>query len=54
MAEAIFKKRENRANSTMACHVLDVLAGILESGKNGTFMDILSTCTRPEPFRPEN
>lgn len=53
MAEAIFKKRENRANSTMACHVLDVLAGILESGKNGTFMDILSTCTRPEPFRPE-
>lgn len=53
MADAIANHRNCRASKEMACHVLEVLSSIMESSKNNTFVDIKSTCLRPEPLPPE-
>ncbi len=50
MADAIFEKRENRANAELAVHVLDVIDHMLESSKKGAFVNVTSTCKRPEPM----
>lgn len=52
MADAILEGRENRANKQMACHVLDVLTGLLRCGDKGGFADIASACERPAPMQP--
>ena len=50
MADAILAGRKNRAGKEMACHVLEVLNGILRGGEQGGFTDIASTCQRPAPL----
>ena len=50
MADAIFEKRENRANAELAVHVLDVIDHMVESNEKGSFVQITSTCKRPEPM----
>ena len=50
MAQAILEGRPNRAGKEMAYHVLDTLSALLESGKDGTFHAVTSTCSRPEPL----
>lgn len=47
MAAAIRAGRPNRASAQMACHVLEVIDALLEDGR---FVDIQSTCARPEPL----
>ena len=53
MADAILSGRPNRASKEMAFHVLDVLEQILRSSAERRFVEIQSTCARPEPFPPE-
>ena len=48
MADAIIKGRKHRANAQMACHVLEVIDCIMESGKKGAFVTVTSPCERPE------
>lgn len=48
MADAIIKGRKHRANAQMACHVLEVIDCIMESGKKGAFVTVTSSCERPE------
>lgn len=48
MAMAIREGRPNRASADMACHVLEVIDAIMESGEKHVFVDIDSTCERPE------
>ena len=50
MADAIFEKRENRANATLAVHVLDVIDHMVESSEKGVFVQVPTTCRRPEPM----
>lgn len=50
MADAIFAHRENRANASLAIHVLDVIDHMVESSKKGFFAQIPTTCRRPEPM----
>ena len=52
MADAIFEKRENRANATLAVHVLDVIDHMIKSSEKGAFVQVTSTCKRPEPMLP--
>lgn len=52
MAWSIRAGRPCRANADMACHVLEILDGIIESGKNDAFVDIASTFERPAPLAP--
>ena len=51
MAAAIASgKQTHRANGELAFHVLDIMAGILDSSERGTHRTLESTCGRPEPM----
>ena len=51
MAYAIREGRQPRASGALAFHVLEVMAGILESAQTGEFQKIDSRCARPQPLR---
>lgn len=50
MARAILENRPHRASAEMACHVLETVDALMESGRTQTFVDLRSTCARPEPL----
>ena len=53
MALAILEGREARCALERALHGIDVMTSILKSGETGAFVDLSTTCTRPEPLGPE-
>ena len=53
MAVAILEGREARCALERALHGIDVMTSILKSGETGAFVDLTTTCTRPEPLGPE-
>ncbi len=53
MVAAIQSGREHRCSLERSLHAIDVLLSILESGKTGAFVDLTTTCTRPELLGPE-
>lgn len=50
LAWSIRANRPARAGADMACHVLEVIDGIIESGKTDRFVTIESTFDRPAPL----
>ncbi len=50
MAYAVREKRSHRASGEMACHVLEVMLGMLESAESGEVYTVKSTCSIPEPL----
>lgn len=54
MADAIFTKRESRTNASLAIHVLDVIDHMVESSEKGAFVQVPTTCRRPEPLLRRN
>ena len=53
MAMAILDDRPSRCSLDLALHVVDVMTSILKSGEMGAFVDLQTTCERPEPLDPE-
>ena len=53
MALAILEGREARCSLERALHGIDVMTSILKSGETGAFVDLQTTCTRPEPLDPD-
>jgi predicted dehydrogenase len=53
MALAILDGREARCGLDRALHGIEVMTSILESGETGRFVELKTTCTRPEPLDPE-
>ena len=53
MAQAILEGREARCSLERALHGIDVMTSILKSGETGAFVELTTTCTRPEPLGPE-
>ena len=53
MALAILEGREARCDLDRALHGIDVMTSILKSGETGHFVDLETTCTRPEPLGPD-
>jgi predicted dehydrogenase len=49
MAMAIRNNRPHRASGELALHVLEVLEAFEASSKSGQFVNIQTTCQRPEP-----
>jgi predicted dehydrogenase len=47
MATAILEHRPHRCSLEMSLHVVDIMLSILESGEQGRFVDLRSTCERP-------
>lgn len=48
MAKAMEEGRQNRASSELALHVLDVIECMMESTRTGGFVNVESTCSRPD------
>jgi predicted dehydrogenase len=53
MALAILENRDARCSLERTLHGLDVMTSILKSGEMGAFVDLQTTCTRPEPLGPD-
>ena len=53
MAMAIIEGRDARCSLDRALHGIDVMTSILKSGEMGAFVEMQTTCTRPEPLDPE-
>ncbi len=49
MALAIQHRRAHRASGAMALHVLEVLEALITSSVTGSFVNLTTTCERPEP-----
>ena len=52
LAWSIRAGRPARAGADMACHVLEVIDAIVDSGRTGTFVPVESVCARPRPLLP--
>ena len=53
MAVAIGEGRPHRCSQELALHVVEVMTKILESGEAGQFIEMTTSCERPEPLTPE-
>ena len=53
MADAILNGNDNRCSLERTLHGLDVMTSILKSGETGQFVELSTTCTRPEALSPE-
>jgi predicted dehydrogenase len=53
MAYAIRDGRAERASGQMAFHCLELMEGLLASAAQGRYVELSSTCARPEPM-PQN
>ncbi|POF33693.1 Gfo/Idh/MocA family protein [Roseibium marinum] len=53
MALAILEGRPHRCSLEFALHVVDVMTSILASGESGRFIDIKTTCSRPDALDPQ-
>lgn len=54
MAAAIREGRDHRCSLERALHATEVLEGILTSGETGRFVEMTTTCTRPEALDAES
>lgn len=53
MADAILTGRPHRCSLELSLHAVDVMTAILRSGETGAFVDLSTTCERPEALSPE-
>lgn len=53
MALAIAEGRPHRCNDELALHVVEVMTAILQSGEEGRFVPMTTTCARPEALDPK-
>ena len=54
MAKAILSGNPYRANGELAYHVLEAMHGFHDSSENGSFYQMQSSCTKPEPLPVNN
>jgi len=52
MAAAINEGREHRCSLELATHVVEVLTAILQSADSRSWVEMTTSCTRPEPLSP--
>ncbi|WP_300038670.1 Gfo/Idh/MocA family oxidoreductase [uncultured Roseobacter sp.] len=52
MAAAIAENRPHRCSLELATHVVEVMTAILHSADSRSWIDLATTCTRPEPLTP--
>ena len=48
MADAVAKGRTPRASGALAYHVTEAMEAMLASAREARFVDVASTCARPE------
>lgn len=53
MAAALRENQPHRCSMDLALHAVDVMTSILRSGETGGFVEMTTTCERPEPMSPD-
>ena len=53
MAEAIMDGRDHRCSLDLSLHAVDVMTSILRAGETGQWVDLTTTCARPDALGPE-
>ena len=53
MAQSITQNRPHRCSLELAIHAVDVMTSVLTSGETGQFVDLTTTCQRPEALDPD-
>ncbi|MGR3617275.1 MAG: Gfo/Idh/MocA family protein [Paracoccaceae bacterium] len=53
MAEAIAEGRPHRCSLELATHVVEIMSAILQSAESRCWIDMATTCTRPDPLTPD-
>ncbi len=53
MATAIAEGRKHRCDIDVALHAVDVMTGVLRSGEERQFVEMVTTCERPAALSPE-
>ena len=53
MVAAATTGRPHRCSLDLALHAMDVMTSVLTSAETGQFIELSTTCTRPEPLNPE-
>lgn len=53
MAAAISEGRPHRCSIEFAMHVVEVMTAILDSGEQAAFIDLETTCSRPDALGPD-
>jgi predicted dehydrogenase len=53
MAQAIAEGRPHRCSLDLALHVVEVMTGVLRSGEEGRFVEMKTSCERPDALPPE-
>ncbi|NKB27489.1 MAG: gfo/Idh/MocA family oxidoreductase [Rhodobacteraceae bacterium] len=53
MAAGILEDRGHRCSLELAVHAVDVMTSVLKSGETGAFVEMTTTCERPDPLTPE-
>ncbi len=53
MVATLREKRPHRCSLDLALHAVDVMTSVLRSGETGNFVDLSTTCERPEPLGPD-
>ncbi len=53
MATAIAEGRQHRCNIDLAVHAVDVMTGILRAGEERCFVEMTTTCERPDALSPD-
>lgn len=54
MALAILENRPHRCSLELALHAVEVMTSILKAGETGQFVNMTTSCARPEPLTPED
>ncbi len=50
MAQAIGEGRDHRCSMDRALHAVEVMTSVIKSGETGEFVQLSTTCTRPDPL----
>ncbi|MCG6884783.1 MAG: Gfo/Idh/MocA family oxidoreductase [Silicimonas sp.] len=53
MAAGLSEGRPHRCSLELALHAVDVMTSVLKSGETGNFVNLTTTCERPEPLGPD-
>ena len=48
MAQAIAEGRQHRCNIDVAVHAVEVMTGVLKAAEAGQFLEMTTTCERPD------
>ena len=53
LARAVHTGQRPRTSAELACHVVDLIAGLTRSGRTGEWVELTTSCTPPAPLSAE-